>query len=467
VRQRLTVQGGLRYEYATSYHPDERNGISQTGRFNAAPISFGRVDGVTGYHDVSPRFGLAWDAFGNGKTAIKVNAGHYLEPVTNAGNYTINNKAAQLQTSTNRAWTDSNNNYIPDCDLMNPSAQNLTASGGDVCGPWSNLNFGNTLQLTTVNPDVLHGWGIRPYDWQFGASIQQQLAPRLSIEVGYHRRSFGNFFVTDNRAVGPNDYDRVTITAPQDPRLPGGGGYPVTFVTIKPEKFGQNDNYYTFASDYGDEVRYWHGVDIDLRARLRGGLTLQGGTSTGRGVRNSCDSTDAMPELLTTFGTQQQISSCDVTEPWLTTVRGLASYTVPKIDVLVSAIIRLEENASIPAAGTTVATNGTSLAANYNVSAQTIQQLLGRPLAGGGLNQAVNLLLPGELYPEDRLNNIDVRIAKLLRFGGRRVDIGVDLYNLLNANTGTTFDQTFAGSWLRPTAVKAPRFLRFNATFDF
>jgi hypothetical protein len=292
------------------------------------------------------------------------------------------------------------------------------------------------------------------------------LLPRLSIEVGYNRRWFGNFFVTDNRAVGPNDYDRVTITAPADPRLPGGGGYPVTFVTLKPEKFGQSDSYYTFASDYGDETRYWHGVDVDLRARLRGGLTLQGGTSTGRGVRNNCDSTAALPELLTGPITSQ-LSSCDVTEQWLTTVRGLASYTVPKVDVLVSAVIRLEANASVAAAGTTVATNGTALSANHNVNTQTIQELIGRPLAGGAQNVTVNLLLPGELYPEDRLNNIDVRFAKLLRFGGRRADVGVDLYNLLNANTGIGFDQTFGASWLRPTSIKNPRFVRFNVTFDF
>jgi hypothetical protein len=463
----LTLQGALRYEYASSYHPAERNGIPVATRFNTAPISFGRIDGVTGYHDISPRFGSAWDMFGNGKTALKINVGHYLEPVTNAGNYTINNKAAQLQTSTSRSWTDSNANYVPDCDLMNPTAQNLTATGGDICGGWSNLNFGSTLNLTTVNPDVLHGWGVRTYDWQFGASIQQELLPRLSVEVGYNRRWFGNFFYTDNLALGPGDYDTVTFAAPSDSRLPNGGGFPVTFLAQKVGNFGATRNYYTFASDYGDDTRYWHGVDVDLRARLRGGLTLQGGTSTGRGVRDNCEITANLPELLLVFGTNSQVSSCHVTERWLTTVRGLVSYTVPKIDVLISSVIRLEANAAVAAAGTTVATNGTSLAANYNLSNMTFEQLVGRPLAGGAQNTTVNLLLPGQVYPEDRLNNIDIRFAKVLRFGGRRADVGVDLYNLLNANTGINFDQTFGQNYLRPTSIKNPRFVRFNVTFDF
>ena len=39
--------------------------------------------------------------------------------------------------------------------------------------------------------------------WTLGASVQPDLLPRLAVEVGYHRRIFGNFRVTDNRAVGP------------------------------------------------------------------------------------------------------------------------------------------------------------------------------------------------------------------------------------------------------------------------
>ena len=465
--RRFTLQGALRYEHATSFFPEEGNGIPVATRFSPAPISFGRLDGVTGYNDITPRMGMAWDAFGNGKTAVKINLGKYLEPVTNDGNYTIGNKAAQLQVSTTRNWTDGNTNYVPDCDLMNPLAQDFRASGGDFCGPWGNSNFGNTVNPLTVNPEVLSGWNIRPYDWQFGASIQQELLPRFSAEVAYNRRWFDNFFVTDNLAVGPGNYDTLTYTVPQDDRLPGGGGYQASYLMIQQNVFGLTNNYYTFESDYGDTTRYWHGVDVDLKARLRNGLVLLGGWSTGRGVRDTCDVTDDLPELLNVVGTSQQITSCDIREKWLTTVRGIGTYTVPKIDVLVSAILRSEVNAAVAASGTTVATNGASLAANFNMPNATVQQLIGRPIAGGGLNTNVNLLRPGEFYSEKRLNNVDIRFAKVLRFGGTRTDIGIDLYNLFNANTPTSFDQVYGVNWLRPTGVKQPRFLRFNVTFDF
>ena len=44
---------------------------------------------------------------------------------------------------------------------------------------------------------------MRPSDWNFGASVQHELIPRVSIDVGYVRRVFHGFNVTDNLAVGP------------------------------------------------------------------------------------------------------------------------------------------------------------------------------------------------------------------------------------------------------------------------
>jgi hypothetical protein len=459
---RVTVQGALRYERAWSWAPEGENGILAASRFNSAPIMFDRTESVRGYNDISPRVGVAYDVFGNGKTALKVNIGHYLTNANNEGNFTINNPVSSLQTSTNRNWTDANSNYVPDCVLMNPAAQDLRASGGDFCGAWTQLAFGDRTNLTEVNPAVLEGWGVRPWDWKFGVAIQQELLPRISAEVSYNRRWFGNFFYTDNRARGPEDYDTVTITAPGHPELPGGGGYPVTFLVVRPENFNRTDNYYTFASDYGKDTRYWHGVDVTFNARTTWGLTLQGGTVTGRGVRDNCEITAKLPE---TVGSSQ-VDACHVAESWLTTFRGLASYRLPRVDVLVSAIMR-SQAATTPANG--VAMNGNSLSANYLVSTAQIQQLIGRPLAGGAQNATVNLLNPGELY-QDRLNAVDIRFAKILRFGTRRADIGIDLYNLFNGNTATGYDQGFGSdgsTWLTPTAVLNPRFVRFNVTFDF
>src|SRR5215510_2354108 len=342
-RGRLTLQGGLRYEHAWSWFPDGENGVVQDNQFGTQFL-FPELDGVTGYHDITPRMGAAYDLFGNGKTSIKGNISKYLQAANNDAQYTIANPAVTFQQTTNRAWTDSNGNFAVDCNLTSSVAEDNRPAGGDVCGPWTNLNFGNPLVTTVVNPDVLHGWGIRPYDWQFGVSIQHELLPRVSVDVGYNRRWWGNHFFTDNRAIGPQDFDTATITAPSNPNLPNGGGYPVTFVTRNTRSpLGATDNYYTFASDYGDVTTYWHGVDVSVNARTSNGITLQGGTSTGRGVRDYCAVTDKVPEIFVTplsVLNMAQTAACAVTDPWLTTYRGLVSYTIPKVDLLLGGSMR-------------------------------------------------------------------------------------------------------------------------------
>jgi hypothetical protein len=165
----------------------------------------------------------------------------------------------------------------------------------------------------------------------------------------------------------------------------------------------------------------------------------------------------------------QRLDGCDVTEPWVTTFRGLASYTIPRIDVLASTTIR-----STRTVASENASNGTSLNANYQIPNEVVRTLLGRLPAGASAaqNTTVNLLAPSELYPLERRTEVDIRLAKILRFGGRRLDVGFDLYNLFNANTITTYEQTFLHSnngagWLTPTAILAPRLARFNATLSF
>ena len=83
---------------------------------------------VRGYNDITPRFGIAYDVFGNGRTALKIQGGKYLEAATGDVIYSSNNPAARIITrigsgpAAARGWTDGNRNFIVDCDLLNPGA---------------------------------------------------------------------------------------------------------------------------------------------------------------------------------------------------------------------------------------------------------------------------------------------------------------------------------------------------------
>jgi hypothetical protein len=231
--------------------------------FGGQAYTLPEAKGVRGYHDIAPRMGAAYDVFGNGKTAIKVTLAKYWQSASNDGNYQTANPASTFAQTTTHAWVDGNKNFVPDCNLLDRSRQDNQAAGDDLCGAWDNTNFGSIVTATTLNPEVLEGWGVRPFDWQFSAGVQQQLFSRVSAELSFSRRSWGNFFFTDNRAIGPEDFDVLTFTPPasQGPELPA-SGQPRRYMLLKESAFGKSNNYYTFASDYGDVDYHWQGIDL-------------------------------------------------------------------------------------------------------------------------------------------------------------------------------------------------------------
>ncbi|HEY7187815.1 MAG TPA: TonB-dependent receptor [Vicinamibacterales bacterium] len=451
---RMTLSGAVRYDHAWSYFPEQTVGPV---RFFPTAVTYPRTTGVEGYNDLWPRGGIAYDLFGTGKTSLKVNIGRYLEAAQNGGTFIQLNPTNRLSTTTSRTWTDSNKNYIVDCNLLSSAAQDLSASGGDVCGSNPNLNFGTQVFDSTLDPGLLSGWGVRTGDWQWGASVQHEVLPRVAVEVGYQRRWLVNSTVIDNRNRSAADHTMFGVTIPTDSRLPGGGGgvlqglYNVTAEAAT----RLTDNYQSLSSNYGDWSQVANSLYLNVSARPRNGLFLQGGFNTGKQDNDYCDVRNTIPEWTVILAQSPTNPWCDTSSGWVTRVTALGSYTVPKIDVQISGTLRSDQ--------------GTQLAANWTAgTANTVG--LNRPFAGlGSQTITVNLIEPGTLYGE-RVNQIDMRFAKVLRFGRTRSTVGIDLYNIINSNAVLTYNQTFAPTtttWLRPTSVLQPRFAKFSAQIDF
>jgi hypothetical protein len=431
--KRLTLNLGARFDYFHNGFPPFH--LGPTWLLPNRDITFADTSWYK-YKDLSPRLGGTYDLFGDGKTAVKASLGRYMSALLPLDGWPV---GTQLVNRVTRSWVDANRDFVPDCVLQNP------LQNGE-CGTISDLRFGQAIPSANFDPASLQGWGARPYNWEFSAGVERQLIPRLGVEAVYFRRWYGNFSVTDNRAVGANDFSPFSVTAPSDPRLPGGGGYVVGgLFDLNPNKVGQVDNYTTFADNFGGRSERWHGVDITTRARVREGLLLQGGVSTGQTTLDSCNLRAALIE------TAQLNPFCRVEGAFRTHVSFLGTYTVPVVDVRV--------------AGTLQNVPGPEILANVVYSNAQVQPSLGRPLSGGAANVTVNVVDPGTLYGE-RLTELDLRFSKLFRFGVTRTTVNLDVYNALNGNVARSLNNNYA-TWLRPTAILDARLFKISAQVDF
>jgi hypothetical protein len=451
--ERLTLNLGVRYDWFYGWVPAQQTpgdlyGWPGSPRGNdwLGERSFAKVTGVPSWHDINPRLGAAYDLFGNGRTAIKTSIGRYVAK-TNVDVPAANNPIITSVNSASRAWNDANGNYVPDCDLGNFSAN------GE-CGAINNQNFGKNNPLAERwDDEVLHGWGVRDSNWDFSSEIQHELFDGLSITGGYYWNSGGYYRnqasssknrVNDNLAVGPADYDPYCITAPSDPRLPGGGGYEVCgLYDIKPEKFGQVENLVRHSDNFGTPEYSNNFFNVSFDARFPGGARLGGGFDTGRSILDRCYVVDSPQELL----------NCRVVTPFKgqTQIKVNGSYPFPG-EVVVSGAV---QNISGPAYN-----------ADYPATSAEIAASLGRPLAGGTRTATVPLVAP-QTYFEPRITRVDLRVSKIFQIRRVRLQLNLDAYNALNTGDIISINSTFDSRWRQPDSVIDPRHIQLGGQISF
>jgi hypothetical protein len=201
----------------------------------------------------------------------------------------------------------------------------------------------------------------------------------------------------------------------------------------------------TLASNFGEQIERWNGVDVSISTRPRQGMVLLWGLSTGKTTTDSCEIRRALPE------TSPTSPYCHVETPFLTQYKGFASYVLPRVDVMISGAF---QSALRP-----------QVLANYNAPNAVIVPSLGRPLSGGAANVTVSLVEPGAVYGE-RLNQLDLRVGKVLRQGRLRAALNLDVYNALNADTVMSENNAFA-VWRQPTGILLARFAKISMQLDF
>jgi hypothetical protein len=441
--ERLTLNLGLRFDYFNAYVPDQ---TAAAGPF-VPERHFGPVYDVPNWKNLNSRLGAAYDLFGDGRTALKASVGRYNGPI-GVSNVKIADAANPMNASVSsvtRTWTDSNGNYVPDCDL-----RNFGANGE--CAAISDQNFGRLNITTRYADDVTQGWNVRDYLWDISTEVQHQLRPGLSVTGGYYRNWYGNFSVTDNLAVAPADYSQYCITAPVDARLPGGGGYPVCgLYDVAPAKFAQVNNLVTQASHYGKQTRASDFFAVTFSGRFASRLQAGGGLDTGRTVTDQCFTIDS----------PQQLLNCRLVIPFRgqTQIKLYATYPLPG-DIVVSANW---QNVS-----------GPGIEANYAARNAEITPSLGRNLAQCGTRvpctataTGIPLIAPYTQF-ENWRHQLDVRLSKIVRLGSRlRLQGNIDVFNVLNNSAITLRNNTYGSSWGLPQAIVEARLIQVGGQLIF
>jgi hypothetical protein len=475
--KRLTLTYGLRWEYVSEQVTGEP---AQHGRFANIP-AFGDIH-LPIWRTFSPRIGVVYDVFGNGRTAVRFGFNRF-EAAATTGIASLYNPANINNVQATAAWTDLNHDDIaqgaPGCVYQTPGCEINFANVAK--------NFG-TVSLSTFDKHLK-----RPYGLGYNLGITHELFRGVAVTAEWFHGDARNILERNNilrpgTLTGPSSVDNpnyrpFTVFSPID-------GTPITvYDTANPAVQGAVANVDT--NDPKLKAVY-NGFDFNFNARLPHGVTLFGGSSTDRTITNTCSAATTNPNfLLFCDGAKNGI-------PWRTQFKLAGMYPLPWWGLQVSGSLQALPGyiLSQPGPLTPLNQGGFSTTTNPSLNAPSGAGTVftvtpttryttcpGNSATAGctvgalvipGMNQAsynVPLIAPGtELTP--RLNQVDFSVSKRINLERFRFEPRVDLFNALNSSDYYTvrslvYSTAPTATYKLPGSILLGRVVRFGINVNF
>ena len=437
--QRLTATYGLRVQWLDSgVHAQ----TAPAGRFIGAR-NFAEVPDLPHWGpDLSPRLGLAYDLFGNAKTAIKFSIGKYFTRV-------MTSYAAQLNpmalVTASLPWNDRD---LGGANL--PTNGDKIAQDNELDLSRLPTNFGSR-NLARLDPDFK-----REYNVETGLSVQHELVRNVSVSAGWYHRSFHNMFLTYNTSWTADSYVPVQVVSPYDGEL-------FTAYNLKSTALlTQVNNLITNSSS---NSMVYNGFEFAVEARLPNGGTVLANSTTQRSLTNTCDAPDDPNKL----------RFCDrfnLPEPYSIGFRSdfkvAASYPLP-YGINVSA--NFTSSPGRPEGNVIPVDEQLPISWNLTRTTRyTASDCAGRPCTAGALvipgMVQTGLILPltpsGSVRFLERQNQLNFAVRKVFRTAGFDWSPEFDVYNALNADTVTSERSANFGTsaYAAPSAILLGRLVR-------
>jgi hypothetical protein len=352
----------------------------------------------------SPRVGLAYDVFGNTRTAVKFSYGRYLaqEVASYAARYNPLGSQTDLRT-----WTDPNGDDLAQVDEIGPSR---------------NAAFGLAGGRTIADPDLE-----RSYNTLYNVGVQHQLFSRMSVSAAYYHRRYANLRWTDNIETTFADYSIVDIP---DPR---GNGETIPIYNLAASKVGLVTN---VESNSGDNRMVYNGFDVSVNARFGAGGTLIAGVSSGLTRNRTCQVDDP-----------NNLRYCDqgpLEIPFDKNFKLAGTYPLPW-NISASAVFQ-----SVP---------GLPRNITYVVTRTQVPQLTLSSVT-------VPLTAAGEEYLP-RLNQLDLKFGKTFRHRALSIQPQLGIFNATNEATVLSQNNSFGPTLGRVQSILDGRVVRLSVQVDF